>query len=85
MLDRIDARVGGGEYSLRAMSVGGNFAFEFVRFINQRFQFFKTVLRRPDRIAFLAKQAAGFAAEQRKAGFGKIPDFLTETVGGFVT
>jgi hypothetical protein len=29
--------------------------------------------------------AASFTAEQRKAGFGKIPDFLTETVGGFVT
>jgi hypothetical protein len=29
--------------------------------------------------------ARSLTAEQRKAGFGKIPDFLTETVGGFVT
>ncbi len=29
--------------------------------------------------------AQSFSAEQRKTGFGKIPDFLTETVGGFVT
>jgi hypothetical protein len=29
--------------------------------------------------------AKSFTAEQRKIGFGKIPDFLTETVGGFVT
>jgi hypothetical protein len=29
--------------------------------------------------------AESFTAEQRKVGFGKIPDFLTETVGGFVT
>jgi hypothetical protein len=29
--------------------------------------------------------AKSLTAEQRKAGFGKIPDFLTETVGGFVT
>lgn len=29
--------------------------------------------------------AASLSDEQRKTGFGKIPDFLTETVGGFVT
>src|SRR5262245_29867160 len=29
--------------------------------------------------------AQSLTAEQRKVGFGKIPDFLTETVGGFVT
>jgi hypothetical protein len=29
--------------------------------------------------------AKSFTAEQRKTGFGKIPDFLTETVGGLVT
>lgn len=29
--------------------------------------------------------AESLSDEQRKAGFGKIPDFLTETVGGFVT
>jgi hypothetical protein len=29
--------------------------------------------------------AQSLSAEQRKTGFGKIPDFLTETVGGFVT
>jgi hypothetical protein len=29
--------------------------------------------------------AGSFTAEQREVGFGKIPDFLTETVGGFVT
>jgi hypothetical protein len=29
--------------------------------------------------------AESLSAEQRKTGFGKIPDFLTETVGGFVT
>jgi len=29
--------------------------------------------------------ALSLTAEQRKAGFGKIPDFLTETVGGFIT
>jgi hypothetical protein len=29
--------------------------------------------------------ARSLTAEQRKVGFGKIPDFLTETVGGFVT
>jgi hypothetical protein len=29
--------------------------------------------------------AQSLTALQRKAGFGKIPDFLTETVGGFVT
>ena len=29
--------------------------------------------------------AKSLTAEQRKVGFGKIPDFLTETVGGFVT
>lgn len=29
--------------------------------------------------------AKSFTAEQRKSGFGKIPDFLTETVGGLVT
>lgn len=29
--------------------------------------------------------AKSLSAEQRKIGFGKIPDFLTETVGGFVT
>lgn len=29
--------------------------------------------------------AQSFSAEQQKTGFGKIPDFLTETVGGFVT
>jgi hypothetical protein len=29
--------------------------------------------------------ASSLTADQRKAGFGKIPDFLTETVGGFVT
>lgn len=29
--------------------------------------------------------ADSLTAEQRKAGFGKIPDFLSETVGGFVT
>jgi len=29
--------------------------------------------------------AESLTAEQRKTGFGKIPDFLTETVGGFVT
>lgn len=29
--------------------------------------------------------AESFSPEQRKAGFGKIPDFLTETAGGFVT
>lgn len=29
--------------------------------------------------------AASLSPEQRKTGFGKIPDFLTETVGGFVT
>jgi hypothetical protein len=29
--------------------------------------------------------ARSLTAEQRKTGFGKIPDFLTETVGGFVT
>jgi Protein of unknown function (DUF3500) len=29
--------------------------------------------------------ASSLSAEQRKVGFGKIPDFLKETVGGFVT
>jgi hypothetical protein len=29
--------------------------------------------------------AKSLTAEQRKVGFGKIPDFLTETVGGFIT
>lgn len=29
--------------------------------------------------------AKSLTAEQRKLGFGKIPDFLTETVGGFTT
>lgn len=29
--------------------------------------------------------AKSLSAEQRKTGFGKIPDFLTETVGGFTT
>jgi hypothetical protein len=29
--------------------------------------------------------AKSLTAEQRQVGFGKIPDFLTETVGGFVT
>jgi hypothetical protein len=29
--------------------------------------------------------AQSLTAEQRKVGFGKLPDFLTETVGGFVT
>lgn len=29
--------------------------------------------------------AKSLTAEQRKTGFGKIPDFLTETVGGFTT
>jgi hypothetical protein len=29
--------------------------------------------------------AESLTAEQRKVGFGKIPDFLTETVGGFIT
>lgn len=29
--------------------------------------------------------AKSFTAEQRKIGFGKIPDFLTETVGGLIT
>jgi hypothetical protein len=29
--------------------------------------------------------ATSFTAEQRKTGFGKIPDFLTETVGGLTT
>lgn len=29
--------------------------------------------------------AKSFTVEQRKIGFGKIPDFLTETVGGLVT
>jgi len=29
--------------------------------------------------------AQSLSPEQRKTGFGKIPDFLTETVGGFVT
>jgi len=29
--------------------------------------------------------AESLTPEQRKTGFGKIPDFLTETVGGFVT
>lgn len=29
--------------------------------------------------------AKSFTAEQQKTGIGKIPDFLTETVGGFVT
>src|SRR5262245_10539970 len=29
--------------------------------------------------------AKSLTPEQRKSGFGKIPDFLTETVGGFVT
>ncbi len=29
--------------------------------------------------------ATSLTAEQRKVGFGKIPDFLTETVGGFTT
>ncbi len=29
--------------------------------------------------------ARSLTAEQRKVGFGKIPDFLTETVGGFIT
>lgn len=29
--------------------------------------------------------AKSLTAEQRKVGFGKIPDFLTETVGGFTT
>ena len=29
--------------------------------------------------------AASFTEEQRKVGFGKIPDFLTETVGGLTT
>lgn len=29
--------------------------------------------------------AESLTAEQRKVGFGKIPDFLTETVGGFTT
>jgi hypothetical protein len=29
--------------------------------------------------------AQSLSAEQRQVGFGKIPDFLTETVGGFVT
>ena len=29
--------------------------------------------------------ARSFTAEQKKIGFGRIPDFLTETVGGFTT
>jgi hypothetical protein len=29
--------------------------------------------------------AKAFTTDQRKIGFGKIPDFLTETVGGFTT